>query len=98
MMNLSGKKFVGDKIVSQSDLRAGTSNRIIKEKVRRIATWHVRSLGVCCKLRNIKMEMKQMYRDILRMSEIKWKDEGDFWSKYNGVFIKETKTAIQDLE
>jgi len=98
MMNPSGNKFSGDKIVPQSDLRAGTSDRIIKKKVSRIATWNVRSLGVCCKLRKIKIEMKRINRDILGMSESKWKDEGDFWSENYGVFIQETKTAIRELE
>ena len=59
MVKRSGAKFSGDKIVPQSDLRAGTaSDRIIKKEVNRIATWNVRSLGVCGKLRNIKLEMK----------------------------------------
>jgi hypothetical protein len=61
MMNLSDTKFSGNKIVPQSDLwEATASNRIIneecvdkikrvitKKEVKRIATWNVRSLGVC---------------------------------------------------
>jgi len=44
-MKPSGTKFSGDKIVPQSDLRAGiASDRIIKKEVKRIATWNVRSL------------------------------------------------------
>ena len=59
MMKPSGTKFSRNKIVPQSDLRAGTaSDRIITKEVNRIAVWNVRSLGVCGKLENIKIEMK----------------------------------------
>ena len=55
MMKPSGTKFSGNKIVPQSDLRAGTaSDRIIKKEVSRIATCNVRSLGVCGQLENIR--------------------------------------------
>jgi len=37
MINPSGTKFSGDKIVSKSDLRARTSDRIIKKEVNRKA-------------------------------------------------------------
>jgi hypothetical protein len=67
MMNPSGTKFSGDKIFPQSDLRVGTvSDKIIKKEVNRIATWNIRSLGVCGKLENIKTEMKCLNTDILR--------------------------------
>jgi hypothetical protein len=82
MMKPSGTKFSGDKTVPQSDLQAGTaSDKIIKKEVNRIATWNVRSLGVCGKLENIKLEMKRLNIDILGMSEIKRKEKGDIWSE-----------------
>jgi hypothetical protein len=59
MMNPSGTKFSGDKIVPKSDLRTGAaSDRVIKKEVNRIATFNVRSLGVCGNLENLKIEMK----------------------------------------
>jgi exonuclease III len=80
-MKPSGTKFSGDKIVPQSNLRAGTaSDRIIKKEVKGIATWNIRSPEVCDKLENIKLETKRQNIDILGMSETKWKEEGDFWS------------------
>ena len=79
MMRLFGNKFFGDKVVPQSDLRTKTaSDRIIKKEVNRIATWNVRSLGVCGKLENIKLEMKRLNIDILGMSEINGKKNETF--------------------
>lgn len=51
----------GGKIAPYSDLRLGTAN-IISSKARnkRIATWNVRSFGVCKKLDNVKLEMKPL--------------------------------------
>jgi len=77
MMNPSGTKFSGDKIVPQSDLQVGTmSDRIIKKKVNRMATWNVRSLRVCGKLENIKLEMKVLNTDILGKRGLQWKKKG----------------------
>jgi len=97
MMNPSCTKFSGDKIVPQSYLRAGTaSDKIIKKEVKRIAIWNVRSLGVCGKLENIQKAMKQLNIDILGMSEIKWKDEGDFWvDNYRVIHSGDTKSNTE---
>jgi hypothetical protein len=104
MMNPTGTKFSGDMIVSQSDLRAGTaSERIIneeyvnknkrKKEVNRIATCNVRSLGVCDKLENIQIEMKILNIDIIGMSEINGKDEGDFWRDNYRVIYSGNKNS-----
>ena len=99
-MNPSGIKFSGV-MVPQLDLWVGTgSDRIIneeyvdkKKKVNSIATWNVRSLGVCGKLENIKIEMKPLNIDVLGMSEIKWKDNGDFWSDNYRVIYSGDKNS-----
>lgn len=44
----------------------------------RIATWNVRSLGVCGILENMKLEMERYKIDVLGISEIKWTGLGDF--------------------
>jgi hypothetical protein len=55
MMNPSGIKVSGDKVVPQLDLRARTaSERFVKNVVNRIAIWNVRSLGVCGNPENIR--------------------------------------------
>jgi hypothetical protein len=77
MMNPSGTKFSGDKIFLHSDLRVGTlSDTIIKKEVNRIATWNVRSLRVCGKLENIKIEMKGLNINILGKRRQQWKKKG----------------------
>jgi exonuclease III len=69
------------------------SDRIVKKEVNRIATWNVRSLGVRGKLENIEKEMKRLNTDILGMSDIKWKDEGNFWSENYRVIYSGDKNS-----
>ena len=91
MMNPSGTKFSGDKIVPQSDLQVGTmSDRIIKKKVNRMATWNVRSLRVCGKLENIKLEMKVLNTDILGKRGLQWKKKGG----WNGNILKDGELQV----
>jgi len=98
MMNPSGTKFSGEKIVPKSDLRAGTaSDRIIKKEVNTIATWNARLLQVCGKLESIKVETKRLNINILGRGETKRKDEGDFWSdNYRVIYsgYKKNNTGV----
>jgi len=70
-MNKVELKISRGKIIPQSDLRVGTNTTIPSKRGRRIATWNVRSLGMCGKLENLKLEMERYHIDIPGISEIK---------------------------
>lgn len=89
----SPEQFIsGVKAVPHSDLRGGTSRdcglqrkeeentKKTKETTGRYATWNVRTLLQNSKLDNLKMEMTNMNLDVLGIAEMRWPDEGDFWS------------------
>lgn len=78
----------------------------------RIATWNVRSLGVCGKLENLKIKMEKLQIDIIGISEFKWTEKRDFWSEdyriiYNGddyritgvgfILNKEIRKRVTDI-
>ena len=47
-------------------------------KMMRIATWNVRTMNKPEKLENIKHEMKRLNIDIMGLSEVRWKESGDY--------------------
>jgi len=51
------------------------------KRKRRTAFWNMRSVGICGKLENLKLQMKRYNIVVLCISEIKWLDQGDFWSE-----------------
>lgn len=77
MMDKVKLKNSGGKIVPYLDLQVGTnatkhsSKEKIKVRKRRIATWNVRSLEICGKLENLKIEMERLRIDIIGISELK---------------------------
>jgi len=80
MMIIEVKNSVG-KIVPHLDLLVGITNTSLsKERTRRrIAMWNIRSLGICSKLENLKLEIERHQIDVLGIREIKWTVLGDYW-------------------
>uniref|UniRef100_A0A8D8R5I6 Craniofacial development protein 2 n=1 Tax=Cacopsylla melanoneura TaxID=428564 RepID=A0A8D8R5I6_9HEMI len=89
MMTSSKLKYSGNKTSPQSDFREvpdldeapqNNSTKFKKQNILKIGAWNVRSLGVTGKLENLLLEMKRMNLEIMGMSEIKWRDQGDIWN------------------
>ena len=58
--------------------KKATSNA--KYEQLKIGTWNVRSMLAKGKLENVKREMERMKINILGLSEVRWKETGDFMS------------------
>lgn len=89
MMASSKLKQSGSKKSPQSDFREVPDldevpcNNILnakKQNVLKIGTWNVRSLGVVGKLENLIIEMKKLDLEIVGMSEVRWKNQSDYWN------------------
>jgi len=80
MMNKVELKNSGGKRVTLSDLRQGLTLLYHKKKRRRFETCTKRSLRICKKLENLKLEMNRYNINHLVMSEMKWPDQGDICS------------------
>ncbi|KAG8233350.1 hypothetical protein J437_LFUL013788 [Ladona fulva] len=74
---------------------------------RRIATWNVRSLPQCGKLKNLKIEMTRLKIDVLGVAEMRWPDNEDFWSyqhrihrrkTWDVILVKELGNRVEGLE
>ena len=64
-----------------------------------IATWNVRTMNESGKLENVKREMERLKVNVLGLSEVRWKGEGDFMSDgvrviYSGGVKHENGVAI----
>lgn len=56
-------------------------SRVEKTKKRKIGTWNIQTLLQCGKLRILKLEMEKINWHVLRVSEMRWPDNGDFCSR-----------------
>uniref|UniRef100_A0A6M2DQT5 Putative endonuclease-reverse transcriptase n=1 Tax=Xenopsylla cheopis TaxID=163159 RepID=A0A6M2DQT5_XENCH len=81
-------KYTGDKIPSRSDLRVeGTPGRVIKSKDNketgplRFGTWNVRTLQSAVKMENLKKEMDNCGIDVMGLSEVRRKGQGEIMSE-----------------
>ncbi|KAI5715577.1 hypothetical protein M8J77_018806 [Diaphorina citri] len=90
MMASSKLKQSGSKIGPHSDFREAPDldeapcNKMLrakKQNILKIATWNVRSLGVVGKLENLLIEMKRLSLEIVGISEVRWKNQGDYWNE-----------------
>ena len=51
-----------------------------KKSMKRVGTWNVRTMNVMGKLENVKEEMRRNRLSIMGVSELRWKDGGNFVS------------------
>src|SRR6478609_7147129 len=59
----------------------GEGKRRMEEKhERKVGTWNVRTINEMGKLENVKEEMQRNRLSIMGVSEVRWKDGGDFFS------------------
>ena len=60
-----------------------------KKDFLKIGTWNVRSMLKSGKLANVIQEMRQAKLDVLGLTEVRWKDGGEFITKDN---VRRTNT------
>src|ERR1051325_10181823 len=56
------------------------SEKNLHSRPLKIGTWNVRTMNVKGKLENIKEEMRRNGLNVLGLSEVRWKESGDFES------------------
>jgi hypothetical protein len=60
-------------------------------------TWNVRNLNQCRRFENLKLEMARMRINILGKSEMRWPEEGDFWSGDYRIIHTELNNGIDGV-
>src|SRR5436190_16121652 len=63
------------------------------KNILRVGEWNVRSLRRIGRLEDLKREMRRVNLDILGISEMKWPDDGDFWSGDYRIINAGSKTG-----
>src|SRR6476469_6469802 len=65
----------------------GEGKRRMEEKHEiRVGTWNVRTMNAMGKLKNVKEEMRRNRLSIMGVSEVRWKDGGDFSDGYRVMY------------
>lgn len=98
MMHSPEAKVSGRKLVLHSDVRARTvSGECIRPEnsLRNITigTWNVRTLRQVGKLENLKIEMDKNNVCIMGVSEVRWKEQGDFESGDYHMYYSGSESA-----
>lgn len=100
MMSLSRPTSSGSKIGPQSDFREapdldrGPQKDKKKENIMKIGTWNVRSLIKTDKMENFFLEMERLTMDIVGISEIKLKDQRDYWHNNHGIIYSGDEKGV----
>ena len=69
----------GSQIIPVQEPFGGINNK--KKGIIRVGTWNVRSMNGVGRLENLKREMSRLKLAIVGISEVRWKEENDFWSE-----------------
>lgn len=98
MMSLSISKISGRGSHSDTreapDIDKATRKEVQKQNVVKIGTWNVCGLGRSGKIENLVLEMKRLNMEIIGMSEIQWKDQGDYWTNDHRVIYSGDEKGI----
>lgn len=75
---------------------------LLKEKIkvrkRIIATWNIWSLGINGKLENLEVEIEQLKIDIIGISELKWTEIRDFWSRGHRIVLSGDNQTVTGFD
>uniref|UniRef100_A0A8D8RFD8 Craniofacial development protein 2 n=1 Tax=Cacopsylla melanoneura TaxID=428564 RepID=A0A8D8RFD8_9HEMI len=100
MMSLSRPKSSGSKIGPQSDFREapdldrGPQKDKKKQNILKLGTWNVRSLIRPGKTENLILEMERLNMDIVGISEIKLRDQRDYWQNNHRIIYSGDEKGV----
>src|SRR6478609_3718159 len=64
----------------------------------RVGTWNVQAMNAIGKLENVKEEMRRSWLSIMGVSEVRWKDRGDFVSDRYRVMYAAVQHVNEELQ